>query len=1816
MSIPFSTLPNASAGQTDAGPLSWVMGEIRDALGRSGLALQEAVAQDAESRSTSLYHAKTHLHQAHGALQMVDLDGVTVVTEAIEQLLERLAAAQIALAQSHADIVADAYQALLEYLEHLLSGAQQQAVRLYPYHKAVLEALGAPRIHPADLFFPQLAEPVGLSAIDAGRAPQAFSPASYASMRQRFEMALLPFLKSSDPALEAGGAAAMCAVIAEIEQAQTEPQAHRFWWVMHGFADAVCRAQIPRGRFVKQLFALLNLQIRRLAQGSHGISESLLRDALFFIAQIEQPSAVASAIRAAHRIEAPIPADYELRRYGQIDVEALRAAKQGLAQAKNMWSRIAGGDVGCAESFEREMKTLAAASEKLNSLSLAKLLRELNGIARHAAHSSPEHDLCLEMATGLLFVEHALDNISHLGDDFSGRADALSGRLISIVAGEAPLASGQWLDELSEQAQQKQTLSVLATEMQANLRQVEKSLDEYFFNPSKKELLSNLEPALHQIAGALAILDQNDAMCAVEHTQAVVRGFAASLPDAPDDRQAYQDVAQNVGALGFFLEMLAANPQAARSRFIFNPQQGIFHANLFEKSGPAAAGTTTAHSVALPADVGSATQEDDLAPPTAQAGIADGAAVAALETVTEAAPGDDEVDAELLEIFISEAQEVLACVSQTLPQSRQDSHNQEHLATLRRSFHTLKGSGRMVGLSVFGNAAWSIEQVMNLWLSEERNASAELYALLELAVQEMQAWVAEIALDGQSGRAADALIAAAERVKIGQAPELPAAAMPPVMPEAADAEQMSGLDFDFDPDLKLDLDLDLEPSPEVPPPAERSEQAETTSLMSPAPDAPEPTPTSSVIVFPAIAAMPARPDDTVKRIGDVDVSVPLHNIFLAETDEIVRLLSNDFAEWRHEGQRAVSPEAINAAHSLCGSSATVGFKGLHDLARALEKLLQHLARQPAILETEEFDAIEQCMTHCKSMLQTFALGEMPPLPLAQIRLLESLHRMLRQRRGPADSLVEEEAAPPAAPATLPEQLQALVPANTQPGALNSYASGAAALLINDALDVDLLPVFIEEGHDLLSEIGRLLRAWQQKPADSGLPQALLRVLHTVKGSARMAGAMVLGQHAHDIETRIGQLMQGGAPAPLALDELLASHDHSLSLFEQLQHPAPAAATAVAEMPAADAVATAQAAAAPMLSPATLQVPLVRVRAEIIDRLVNHAGEVSISRSRLENEVGTLRSSLSELTENVSRLRSQLREIEMQAESQIMSLMPQSGDREFDPLEFDRFTRLQELTRMMAESVNDVATVQQSLTRTVEEASTDLSNQARLTRDLQQDLMRVRMVPFASVSERLYQVARQAAKDVGKRVNLEISGTAVEVDRSVLEKMAAPFEHLLRNAIAHGIETREQRRALGKSDTGELLVQVQQEGNEVVIRFSDDGQGLDLARIRAKAIKVGLLGIDSAISDADTMDLIFQPGLSTATEITELAGRGIGMDVVHEEVSALGGRVAISSNAGQGACFTIHLPLTLAVTQVVLLEAGGKTYAVPSALVEQVQQLKSQALANAYNQAGIVWQDGRVELHNLSVLLADDAAVPPVQQYSQYSPLIILRSGSDRVAIHVDKVLGNREVVVKNIGPQLARMVGIAGATVLGSGEIVLILNPVALALHAARADQRAQRLTRSDAPDDLGAVAELSDPQIGQTHQPVSGLRTQRIVMVVDDSLTVRRVTQRLLAREGYQVALAKDGVDALQQLQTITPDVMLVDIEMPRMDGFDLTRNVRSDERTRSIPIIMITSRTADKHRNYAMELGADAYFGKPFQEDVLLQAIATHIAPASPAG
>jgi chemosensory pili system protein ChpA (sensor histidine kinase/response regulator) len=786
--------------------------------------------------------------------------------------------------------------------------------------------------------------------------------------------------------------------------------------------------------------------------------------------------------------------------------------------------------------------------------------------------------------------------------------------------------------------------------------------------------------------------------------------------------------------------------------------------------------------------------------------------------------------------------------------------------------------------------------------------------------------------------------------------------------------------------------------------------------------------------------------------------------------------------------------------------------------------------------------------------------------------------------------IEQAAAPEEAPVPAPAE-----------GA-KPFEAGKDQRKMKDDVDRDLLPVFLDEAREIIPQVSEGVRRWKAAPADHSPAADLQRHLHTLKGSARMTGLMRLGELAHVLEARVDAIDEVPVPSAQQFEEIEERVDRfSLSLerlargedireAEPIEVPVAAVFEHQKDKPAAMAViaAAAQEKAERDALPPELRdsrAALLRVNADMIDRFVNEAGELSIARSRIELEMAAFRRALVDLTDNIGRMRTQLREIEMASEGQMQSTIKAKEElgQTFDPLEFDRFSRMQELTRFLAESLGDVITLHQGLQKNLDETELAIHAQARLNRELQQGLMAVRLVPLGNLADRFYRIVRQTAKELDKKANLELKGTRTELDRSVLEKITAPFEHLLRNAIAHGLERPAERLAAGKAEIGEIAIEAVQRGNEVVLTVSDDGAGLDFAKIREKAVSAGLLAADVELPEAQLAQFIFMSGFSTATEVSQISGRGVGLDVVRNEITSLGGRVEIASSPGRGTTFTVTLPLTLAVTQAVMMRAGHTVYAVPSVMIEQVQEYKAPAYAQLLAQGEVEWKGNRYALRSLLPLLGEIDTPVPARQI----PVLLLKSGVQRAAIRVDEIIGNREVVVKTIGPQLARLSGISGATVLGNGQVVLILNPVQL-VHREQAVVDIPRVAPA-APAPAAPAAKAGAP----------------LVMVVDDSLTVRKITSRMLAREGFEVATAKDGVDALQQLQDIRPDCILLDVEMPRMDGFEFARNMRADDATRAIPIIMITSRTADKHRNHALELGVNEYMGKPYQEDQLLALV-----------
>ena len=1826
-----------AATEFDLGPLTWVKGEIDLALARATEALGQ---HELSGEATQLRFCRTHVHQVHGALSIVGLDGVTQVTESLEALLSALEERRLQLTAEIVAMLTQAMAALGKYLDDLVAGEPNQPLRLLPAYQALAAARGQGACSPTDLFYPDLSLRPTKRAVPVAPLSAEQLHTLLKSERARFQRGLLAWMQhTTEPhvALEN-----MRAALDNIEATQEAPATRSFWWAALAFIESLFDRQGEADTESRQLLARIDTQIRRLLEGSHTIAERMMRDVLYAVAKAPANSSMLVAeVQSVFGLPALMPASVAEREANVPQEIALRRLRDTLAGTEELWNKFCTGSASALPAFDQHAQSCAALTNEIGHTDLKRLGQSFAALAAWLAEDPWRHNdaVAMEVATAILLLQNAQENFRRLGMDFAQQVDLMVARLYACIAGkpaggneELPL-----LDEMTRRAQEKLLVGQVAREIQNNLAQVEQSLDGFFRNPEKGHDLAALDGPVKQIAGALTMLGHFGAVSLLQGCGARIQQFAQPgyAPVADD----FEAVAQQLSLLGFFVDALQngetdydafvrrlqgapgsavqaaeAEPLAAPSveipveqpgqetqaffeEFRETPQEFVFREEPVYNPPLGDMADTI-----LTFESGNEAWQPEIAAPASWQQPE--ALAPSPQTLELAQSSHEAIDAELLGIFLEEAHEVLASIGEQSAVLAGDRSNVEALTTIRRSAHTLKGSGRMVGLNDMGETAWALEQTLNMWLRQDMAVSSDLLVLIAEAHALFSRWVNALEQGGGAIPDPTTLVAMCELLRSQEASavvqSLDATPVQQVELPAAVADEA--------PSVVLDLPLDTgwetpapampaEASPEyVPPSAEEVLFDWSAEPPAPAESLPPETVEPPAVQMPwddtvqVFTDQPAPQDEwlrstpEISEIPAIPAAPTLYDIFSDEARGHLQTLIEAYADLEASPQLSTSFEMTRAAHTLGGIAATVGLMPLNRLALALEHALMRRDNSGRPDSIEGLETVRQAIITLEAMFAGLARQEAPE---EQIQLISALEEIF---------LVAPE--PEIVPSWSETPFVDEVSVVPEPVVPTVEAAAAAPLPVvsrlQDELDEQLLPIFLEEAQDQLRELTVQLRLWRGDLDSDSQPHAIARLLHTFKGNARMAGAMNLGEFTHLLESRVEDILRAGSATPAFIDEIESGCDTLAQATERLRRGEAGIPEPVAAPAGEAAVATAAAVAVPLEverdhdAETGAHRATLRVRADLIDRLVNEAGELSIARARIEGEMRSLKGSLLDLTENVIRLRRQLREIEIQAEGQIQARVAQAhdGQADFDPLELDRFTRFQELTRFMAESVNDVATVQQNLLKNLDDANAAIIAQARLNRGLQQELMGVRMMPFASQAERLFRIVRQTAKELGKRANFDIVGGQVELDRSVLDKMMAPLEHMLRNAVAHGIETRDERQVTGKSEIGEITVSLAQEGNEIILSMADDGRGLDGERIRARAEALGLLMPGEQADEALLYDLIFRPGFSTAGEVSQLAGRGVGMDVVKTEVSELGGRIEILSQLGRGTTFRLYLPLTLAVTQTLLLRVGTQMYAVPSTMIEQVLELKEAPLSELRQRGEVEWMGNRYPFHFLPHLLGDAGAVPEAQR--RYW-ILLLRSGSQRVAVQVDELRGNQEVVVKNIGAQLSRVVGIAGATVLGDGQVVLILNPVALA---------------SRAP--LVSVQNAIPSVVAPVTTAVAALPT---VMVVDDSLTVRKITSRLLTREGYQVILAKDGVDALEQLLEVVPDVVLSDIEMPRMDGFDLVRNIRADKRLAGLPVIMITSRMADKHRNHAFEIGASHYLGKPYNEDELLGLIAGYI-------
>ena len=1819
--------------------LSATLNEARAAL--------EAYAERPDQQSF-LEKCADQLHLAHGVLRLVEVYGAALLAEEMEHVTRYLfGAGNDQKRQGDGlDALMRAMVQLPTYLERVLSGGRDLALVLLPLLNDLRSVRGSPLLSEGTLLLLNLKSDQPAQPQEQRQDEQSITVAQWARrLRPRYQVGLLGYIRGERTVqnLEI-----LAKVAEKLEQVATTQPVFQLWWVIGAILEAVRANGLEGSATLKRLLGQADRQIKLLYElGETRYGEDppvdLLNNLLYYVARATTAGGRIAAVRASFKLSELLPMDDSIEQERESlsapSVKLMRtvaaAIKEDLSKVKDVLDIFVRRGGGRHDELMPQLELLKKISDTLGVLGLGELRQRVQQEVSELSDTlsdgkNPSEAALVKVAGVLLSVEDSLDD-----------------QLVRLILPAAPAGAAAEAGS-DHDFEFRQVSEAVLRECIVNLARVKEAVSIAVQKPADAPAaqgLDNVPQLLRGMTAGLLMLGKGRAVELMDAIGTEVRRLIEPGAGAPDALR-LERIADAIVSIEYYMETL----QNGRA----DPWYMLDNAEICLKA-LAADAETRVPNVDLPATDAAKTVKLDPESTLALEEVrrvhaATDPLIAIAAAPPFAAPAAVEVDPQFLELFIEEAKEEIAAIQQTFPLWDQNPMDLESLSSLRRSFHTLKGSGRMVGARSIAEFGWSIENLLNRLMDKTLSRTPGMMSLLRSAVAALPPLVEQLESGRQNSVAVDALMARAFAYADGREAEQLGAAMAP-----EDRSDTSGV-------LAATAYPGAAAPASVPPPAPPPMDQQLHEIYS--------KETSSHLA--------EIRDYLRKRAGQP----PPHD--LPET--VYRAIhtlsgSSKMAEARH-GIRVAEPlnhymrKVFDSGRGLTDA----GVAALADAVRAIENVVSHINEstafftdQPSLLarlqklEAELDVELARAANDSSASALVPKLAEPPPAPeVAPAAEVSPAGAVSPAAVSPAAEVSAPAAVSPAVqvPAEIHRHAGEIpVEAPAAPGDEHRAEPAAA-----EDFDHEIAGIFSEEATELIEAAETSLTAWNRDRKDKDRVAELQRQLHTLKGGARMAGISAMGDLSHELETLVIQIDGGAVTADdhahalmqASLDELARMRDlvsagqlpqSADALLAQVrglasgtrQAPAggtPAAAVTAAATPAvvpftapplADSTeaeppsAPLAAAPRPELIPAAISAPaaavssssdgsppsvsedslsqlettatpvlpgrehlpaerveMARVDADLLDTMLNSAGEVSIFRARLDQQVNSIDFNLAELARTVTRLKEQLRGLEIETEAQVLNRHEDEEDPrhdDFDPLELDRYSALQQFSRALAETSGDVASIQGLLETLTREAQNLLTQQARIITELQNSLMRTRMVPFQRHVQRLTRLVRQAANDTGKRAELIVQGGSAELDRQMLERMVAPLEHMLRNAVVHGIETPERRSGQGKPDVGRISVSLNRDGAEIVIVVTDDGGGINVKLIREKAVALGLADRHSKLTDEEAMQLILEPGFSTAGRVTQAAGRGVGMDVVATEVKKLGGGLFIESSLGKGTRFTIRLPFTLAISQALIVRVAEEVYALPLATVEGVVRLPRNIVARHLGKDSPLFEYGgqKYRFQQLGSFVGLGPTRLPETDVSM--SVVLIRAGEHSTALVTDELVGSREIVVKSLGPQISGIRGVAGATILGDGRIVVILDMGSLV----RSEWRAR-------PTDT-AVLEQRD--------------RRTFALVVDDSITVRRVTQRLLERNGMRVLTAKDGVDAVSLLQENLPDIILLDIEMPRMDGYEVAAHVRGDPRLKNIPIVMITSRVSEKHRARAIELGVDDYLGKPYQEKQLLDAI-----------
>ena len=1515
--------------------------------------------------------------------------------------------------------------------------------------------------------------------------------------------------------------------------------------------------------------------------------------------QVAEPVGVDDATEVVEQVESVTdqPLDSESLNGEPLDPQLLEIFRN---EAETHLDTLVGFLADCAQELpqpvtddlQRALHTLKGSAYMAGILPVAEIAAPLEKLVKEFKTNLIQVDLAaaelLSSAEGVFRI--GLDNLETQplapipgAEAFLARVQALHQERLANAEDERMAQSGESRDP--------QMISIFLAEGMDILLDAEDLLRKWREHPSERQELSALLEELTTLGrGAeMAELPQIDELCEalLDLYGAVEEGSLAVSERFFDEAEKAHEAL--IGMMDQVAAALQVSPQPERVQALRELLSEAIDPHTLALLAPGVEGLEIIELDQATAELEQAEAE----PAQWQETLAEPAIFedAGLELQAEAelgfSPVDADLDEEMVEIFLEEAVDILDSAGQALERWLSEPDNTMPLSSLQRDLHTLKGGARMAAIRPIGDLGHELESLYEGLVDRRYNYSPALGSLLQQSHDRLAQMLDQLQAR-QPLVSGDDLIQAIRQFRQGGIPQSLSAAVAQVEP-ALDDELVESIEtvepdsFELPPLALVEDDIVLDEAPQAEPEAGLP-LIDEVELVLPEDELPA--------LAEAIVEPESKPQGTTLANWHEERDPELVEIFLEEGFDIIDSAGAALQRWMGDVDNSLELEALQRdLHTLKGGARMAEIREIGDLAHELEFLYEGLGGGRLRASQELFTLLQACHDRLAEMLEAVRGQRAVPQGHA---LIETIKRF---RANPDEQLSMPSAV----------QLRAVVESDEA-----------------EEADSDILDIFLEEGDDLLEAMEAAIGRWEEQRDDVSAIDEMLRTLHTLKGGARLAGQKRLGDLSHDLEQHLSEALQQGAPWPESLlldvqsgfeglqNELDVLRQRlSASLGDEpvvtepaaapannLLNPIIAASDVPSQLQAPKVLPFVQRAQEAALEAASRRAPqeLVKVPAELLEGLVNLAGETSIFRGRVEQQVSDVGFTLSEMEATIDRVRDQLRRLDTETQAQILSRYQAEAERagyeDFDPLEMDRHSQLQQLSRALFESASDLLDLKETLAAKNRDAETLLLQQARVNTELQEGLMRTRMVPFDRLVPRLRRIVRQVAGELGKQVEFVVGNADGEMDRTVLERIVAPLEHMLRNAVDHGIEPSAVRRDVGKPETGTIRLNLGREGGDIVLTLDDDGGGIRLDAVRRKAIERGMMDADSDLTDHEILQFILEAGFSTAEKVTQISGRGVGMDVVHSEVKQLGGSMSIDSAVGQGTRFTIRLPFTVSVNRALMVYSGEDLYAIPLNTIEGIVRVSPFELEAYYapDAPRFEYAGQAYELKYLGDLL-NNGQQPKLVGQSLPLPVILVRSSEHAVAVQVDSLAGSREIVVKSLGPQFAGVHGISGATILGDGRVVVILDLLATirVLHAHLQNQLMPRLASRQA---------AANEEVEADRPP--------LVMVVDDSVTVRKVTSRLLERNGMNVVTAKDGVDAIAQLQEHRPDIMLLDIEMPRMDGFEVATLVRHDERLKDLPIIMITSRTGEKHRERAMSIGVNQYLGKPYQESLLLDTIA----------